>query len=456
MRYSLLFLLIAHFFGMKDVLAQTPHIEPCGYDQVMDNLEKQYPGFRKSYDNAYRNVLNSKSVVSRKTVIRDTTYFWDTIYTIPVVFHILYQNSTENIHDSLIYNQIEVLNQDFMRLNADTGNTRSIFKPVAGSARIKFELATTDPDGNATTGIIRKSTSKAYFSTTNDDVKSSGTGGNTGWNPGKYLNIWVCDTYNPNFGSIVLGYAYPPFGHPSWPNNNWVGDSRQGVVLHYPVVGRNNPLATGGALGTSNKGRVATHEVGHYLGLRHTWGDAQFSSIGCSVDDYIDDTPNQAVRSNFGCNFFSNTCTDPVNDKPDQVENYMDYSAHTCQNMFTKRQVQVMREAIKQYRTNLPIKTEIVQRMRIFDTVVYNDVKIFPVNKDQKVVVEVRNEDLLNTLKMDVYDVSGRKIYADLLIDKNESSLSTAAFAPGVYIFSLKRADSNKPIKTEKLLINKN
>ena len=69
----------------------------------------------------------------------------------------------------------------------------------------------------------------------------------------------------------MLGFAYPPFGHPSWSQNSWVGDANQGVVLHYKVVGRNNPLSVGGALGSSDKGRVAVHEFGHYFGLRHIW-----------------------------------------------------------------------------------------------------------------------------------------------------------------------------------------
>ena len=265
-----------------------PHAdEPCGFATVIQQLEAQYPGFRLSYDQQTLNAkqsdarkLRDQGIDRRKKVIKDTLYYYDTIYTVPVVFHVIYNVANENLHDSLIISQLAVLNRDFNRLNSDTVKTRSVFKSRAGNARIQFEFAKVDPSGNATNGIVRKATTKTTFGSATgnlqDLMKATSTGGDDPWDPTKYLNIWVCDL-SVNNQDNLLGYAFPPYGHPSWTSGSWVADSRQGVVLHYKVVGRNNPRATG-IIASSNMGRCAVHEVGHYFGLRHIWADDQYSA----------------------------------------------------------------------------------------------------------------------------------------------------------------------------------
>ncbi len=227
---------------------------------------------------------------------------------IPVVFHIVYKTSAQNISDALCIAQLNQLNLDFAKLNNDTGNIPSVFKSLATNTNIQFCLAQRDPNGLATTGIIRKSTSITSFST-DDKVKSSTTGGDNAWSSSSYLNIWVC-----NLGGGVLGYAQFPGG----------ATSTDGVVLLYSTIGS---MSTPGTASPYNLGRTATHEVGHWLNLRHIWGDASCGS------DLVGDTPTQQT-SNFGCPSFPHvTCSNGSNG--DMFMNYMDYVDDGCMNMFT-------------------------------------------------------------------------------------------------------------------------
>lgn len=441
-----------------------PHAnEPCGFATVLSQLEKQYPGFKASFDQQTQLALQlpamkagAQGIDRRKKIVRDTLYYYDTVYTIPVVFHVLYNVANENLHDSLIISQLEVLNRDFNRLNDDSVKTRSFFKSRAGSARIQFEFAKVDPNGLSTTGIVRKTTTRTTFGSSGggiqDLMKSSSTGGSDPWDPTKYLNIWVCDL-SVNNQDNLLGYAFPPYGHPSWGSGSWVADSRQGVVLHYKVVGRNNPRATG-AIAMSNKGRCAVHEVGHFLGLRHIWADDQFSVNKCIADDFIDDTPVQGIGAGFTCNLGGNTCIEPKNDLPDMFENYMDYSTEACQNLFTKRQVQMMRTSITDFRTELPIKREIITRMRVFDTVVYDEVLIYPINTESDVVVEVRNEDIIEALEIQFFDLLGQTMTEPKKLITNETRFDTQTWADGYYVAVLKRISDGKVIRKQKLFVD--
>ncbi|MCB0560802.1 MAG: T9SS type A sorting domain-containing protein [Phaeodactylibacter sp.] len=239
---------------------------------------------------------------------------------IPTVVHIVYRTSAENISDAQVQSQIDVLNEDFRRLNADAANTPSVFQGVAADAEIQFCLASVDPSGNATTGITRTVTTRTSFGT-NDLVKSSSTGGKDAWPAGDYLNIWVC-----NIGGGILGYAQFP-GGPA---------ATDGVVNDYRYTGR-----YGTAQAPFNLGRTATHEVGHWLNLRHIWGDGN-----CNADDFVSDTPTAGGANYTGspCTFPGpNSCNDGAGDLPDMFQNYMDYSDDGCMNLYTQGQKTRMR-----------------------------------------------------------------------------------------------------------------
>jgi hypothetical protein len=145
----------------------------------------------------------------------------------------LYSNTYENVEDSLLVNQIEVLNQDFQRQNPDTANTRSFFKSRAGSMKVKFVLADTDPNGNPTNGINRVPTSVTSWGTSNgvnNNMKYTARGGVNSWNPDKYINVWVCDmTYGGT--ERVLGFAYPPNSHPFWTISSLKAEQGCGYTL---------------------------------------------------------------------------------------------------------------------------------------------------------------------------------------------------------------------------------
>ena len=220
-------------------------------------------------------------------------------YTIPVVVHVIYSNSNENISTAQIQSQIDVLNEDFRRTNSDADNTWS----QAADTEINFCLASVDPNGNATNGITRKSSTRTSWGT-NDAMKSSAQGGVDAWPRDSYLNMWVC-----NIGGGILGYAQFPGG----------AASTDGVVMSPQYFGR-----TGFVSAPFDLGRTTTHEVGHWLNLRHIWGDGN-----CNQDDFVSDTPTSDAP-NYGCAIGHVSCS-----STDMVQNYMDYSDDACMNLYT-------------------------------------------------------------------------------------------------------------------------
>ena len=231
-----------------------------------------------------------------------------TVITIPVVFHVLYNSAAQNISTAQINSQLEVLNQDFRRLNSDASQTPGPFAGVAADVEIEFCLASQDPQGNPTSGITRTQTSRTAFDPDFDRMKSSATGGKDSWNPDHYLNVWVC-----NLQDDVLGFA-------TFPGDN--AGANDGVVLLYTATGTN-----GAAQAPFNLGRTGTHEVGHWLNLYHIWGDG-----GCGVDDLVNDTP-ASDAPNYGCSPNHSSCG-----STDMVQNYMDYTDDACMNLFTQGQ----------------------------------------------------------------------------------------------------------------------
>ena len=238
------------------------------------------------------------------------------IITLPVVVHILYTNSSNNISTAQIQSQLDVLNKDFRRTNLDKNNKWS----QAADSQIEFKLATVDPNGNATSGITRTQVGTSTWFTGENKMKRASQGGVNPWNTAEYLNMWIVDNITRPTGGTILGYAQFPGG----------AASTDGVVMADQYFG-----TTGTAQAPFDGGRTTTHEVGHYLNLRHIWGDG-----GCGVDDFVSDTP-ESDAPNYGCASTHSSCG-----SLDMVENYMDYSDDSCMNLFTTGQKNRMRTVL--------------------------------------------------------------------------------------------------------------
>jgi hypothetical protein len=272
----------------------------CAAEEVLQQQLLNNPALRQEIERIEEHTRKFAQISHDRAVI-----------TIPVVVHVVWYNSAQNISDAEIQSQIDVLNADFRRTNADAGNTPAAFLGVAADCEINFCMAEQDPSGNATNGIQRRQTTVNGFST-NDNVKFYNSGGLDIWDRDKYLNIWVC-----NLSNGLLGYAQFPGG----PANT------DGVVCDYLYFGTINSSPP------FDKGRTATHEVGHWLNCYHIWGD---DGSSCSGSDQVSDTPNQADE-HYGCPSFPQvSCSNGPNG--DMFMNYMDYTDDACMNIFSTGQ----------------------------------------------------------------------------------------------------------------------
>lgn len=306
-------------FAVNTFAQEENELIRCGNSVYNEFLQAKYPDFTEK-----------KNAIFQKAATAQLEYkSSDVVYTIPVVVHVVYKNSMENISNVQIQSQLDVLNLDFRKMNSDASEVPSLFANLAADAELEFCLATVDPDGNPSTGITHTLTNVEVF-TTNDSIKQDATGGKSAWDTNRYLNIWVGALSGS--GNQLLGYATGP-GGTAW---------RDGVVVRYDAFG-----TMGAASFPYNKGRTCTHEVGHYLGLSHIWGD----NPDCMLDDGIDDTPLQADETT-GCPTFGSPSTISCGSQ-DMFMNYMDYTYDACMYMFTEGQVAFMRNVLETERAGL-------------------------------------------------------------------------------------------------------
>lgn len=303
------------------------NVEYCQSHKKMAELMKDpaYAKARQEQEAELQSILLSKKSGSTK----------NTVYKIPIVFHVLQNGGVENISDEQIMDALTILNRDFRKLNADAATVQPDFQGMPTDAEIEFVLATKAPNGNCFKGITRTLSPLSYQGADGNAQVTAIKNGNDvyqgNWAGNKYMNVFIC-------GEIggAAGYTTNPsgFSGSSMTNGIW--------ILH-------NYL---GSIGTSseNTSRALTHEVGHWLNLSHVWGpnNNPGNASSCSSDDQVEDTPNCIGVT--ACLLNSNSCTETGSywtfDVKDNVENYMDYSY--CSKMYTQGQVDRMRAALTQ------------------------------------------------------------------------------------------------------------
>ncbi|MDP4933350.1 MAG: zinc-dependent metalloprotease [Salibacteraceae bacterium] len=281
--------------------------QKCGQQILENQLRSANPALEEAFQN-YENWISQTQYQSARA---------DKII-IPVVFHVIHQNGVENIIDEQILDAVRIMNEDYAAINDELTEIDAAFVSRIGTADIEFRLARKDPSGNATNGIDR--IESAETSVGDDGSKLNP------WPRSMYLNIWVTDVISVGGAAA---YAYRPI---SVAGSN--SASVDGIISNHRYVG-----SIGTASNTS--GKTLTHEIGHYLGLPHTWGPTNEPGLAtnCSVDDGISDTPNTIGVGNSSCNTAQVSCS-----SQDNVQNFMDYAS--CESMFTTGQVNVMRGSL--------------------------------------------------------------------------------------------------------------
>lgn len=322
----------------------------CGNEFLEAKMEQRIPGYKAavkySFDQAKRHHTARSAGVT---------------YTIPIIFHVVYNpdSANQNLDDSILLSQIQVLNDDYSRHNADTGNTLPVFDSVAADTHIQFVLHSTQRVATSNTFTL------GFGGLPDSTIKYTAAGGDDAVDPDHFLNIWIVNIQASFFGQL-LGYSYPPDSLANWPLGSAATQKPyDGVVLDYHTVGANNPNPLNfNGMNLVIRGRTATHEIGHYLGLRHIWGDGTNfiqPANDCMQSDGIDDTPFANAESAFDCTTARNTCTSIDAyygiDVPDMVQNYMDYSAETCMNLFTKGQAALMQGSLEHQRSTLATRS---------------------------------------------------------------------------------------------------
>jgi len=409
MKRIILLVLFLSLFGLSNAQSH----RTCGTVASQKALEAKYPDLK-----AKQNLLELKL---QKWIHNPKNQKSDDIIIIPVVVHILYNNNYQNISDAQIKSQIDVLNEDYRKRNADTVNTPSLFDSLAADIGIEFCLAHQNPNGGWTNGVTRTHTSKTAFDLMLNDAKYTSQGGIDAWDRDKYYNVWVVPSIKAGASTGILGYAQMP-GGPA---------ATDGVVVGFRYFGDTLKVSP-----PYNKGRTLTHETGHWLSLYHIWGD---DGNACSGTDYVQDTPNQGSE-NYGCpNFPHPSC----NNTSDMFMNYMDYTDDACMSMFTLGQKQRMVGVLNTTRASLKV-SGMCQVVSIPETSSLEHIKIYPNPSSGNFVIDFSEIELESNANVEVYNMMGQLVYSNIFPSHStQAKIMIPNVDNGVYMLHINTRDSN-------------
>jgi hypothetical protein len=328
---------------------------------------------------------------------------------IPVVIHVLYNAPHLNISDEQIKTQLDALNRDFRRQNSDTINTPARFKSLAADVQIEFVLATADPKGRATTGIIRKQTAVAEWNM-DDKIKFSANGGDDAWDTRYYLNIWVGKMRS------LLGYSSAPGGPVE----------KDGLVISVTAFGTQNVSAP------YDMGRTVVHEAGHWMGLKHIWGDTY-----CG-DDLVNDTPKQGGFTS-GCPItFRSSCNNGT--MGDMYMNYMDFTNDACMNLFTLGQAERMQTLFQSggpknsFLTSKGLNDPWLEESQVTETpLAKTSLTIFPNPAINELVLSFEDSDAWMGKALRLVSINGA-VLQKIKITSNTQKINISKLQAGMYV----------------------
>ena len=394
----------------------------CGQEQYMTHLKQNQNEVYKHYVDNYSRVSNEFRLKSKGTVV-------DTVFRIPVFFNIL-SRSGRTVNFEKLDTMLAVLNRGFNR-GDDTTIVRDMFADNIADIKIEFYRAILDINGDTIRRLRAKNS--FYLYEPNDQMKYDETG-LSAYHPEKYLNIWVCNM------KTVVGYATPPVYAANWPESYYKPLHLQGIVLDFTAIVpeySNN---------FSARSKTIVHEAGHYLGLRHTWGDGSIVISGdsseCWRDDGIKDTPF-TISANWACDDTKNTCIEREGiDYPDQYENYMDYSDHKCAVMFTNEQKALMIYNLVNLRPNIyDTAYAYTETPEEISPHVNKTIKVYPNPCNNDLHFDITNKYVGKNLNLTIYSTEGKTVYLENFKGKLRKSVFLLGISSGFYTVQIMDGD---------------